>query len=155
MNELAAQSARAPLLVVATTRPEFRPPWRPEQHHCVIPLEPLNRTQAAKMIGQLTSGHVFSSEVVESVNERASGVPLFIEEVTRLLLERGDRGGAQTIPFTLHQSLAARLDRLGHAREIAQIGAVLGREFSYGLLQAVAGVEELAAAIGAVSARRG
>ena len=94
------------------------------------------------MIGQLTSGHVFSSEVVESVNERASGVPLFIEEVTRLLLERGDRGGAQTIPFTLHQSLAARLDRLGHAREIAQIGAVLGREFSYGLLQAVAGVED-------------
>jgi class 3 adenylate cyclase len=142
MNELAAQSARAPLLVVATTRPEFRPPWRPEQHHCVIPLEPLNRTQAAKMIGQLTSGHLFSSEVVESVNERASGVPLFIEEVTRLLLERGDGGGAQTIPLTLHQSLAARLDRLGHAREIAQIGAVLGREFSYGLLQAVAGVED-------------
>jgi class 3 adenylate cyclase len=140
MNELAAQSAKAPLLVVATTRPEFRRPWRPDQHHCVIPLEPLNRTQAAKMIGQLTSGHVFSNEVVESVNERASGVPLFIEEVTRLLLERGDGGGARAIPFTLHQSLAARLDRLGHAREIAQIGAVLGRGFSYGLIQAVAGV---------------
>jgi hypothetical protein len=139
MNELVALCAKAPLLVVATTRPEFRPPWRPDPHHSVIRLEPLNRAQAARMIGQLASGHALSDEVVESVHERASGVPLFIEEVTRLLLERGD-GGARAIPLTLHQSLAARLDRLGHAREIAQIGAVLGRGFSYGLIQAVAGV---------------
>ena len=76
------------------------------------------------------------------MSERTGGVPLFVEEVTRLLLERGEQGGAQAIPPTLQQSLAARLDRLGAAREIAQIGAVLGRGFSYPLLDAVAGLDE-------------
>ena len=69
-------------------------------------------------------------------------MPLFVEEVTRLLLERGEQGGVQAIPPTLQQSLAARLDRLGPAREVAQIGAVLGRDFSYALLRAVAGMED-------------
>jgi predicted ATPase len=82
------------------------------------------------MVGELASRHALSREVVEGVSERTGGVPLFIEEVTRLLLERGVEGGAQAIPPTLQQSLAARLDRLGSAREIAQIGAVLGRSFS-------------------------
>ena len=71
-----------------------------------------------------------------------AGCPLYVEEVTRLLLERGEQGGAQAIPPTLQQSLAARLDRLGTARETAQIGAVLGRGFSYALLQSVAGLDE-------------
>jgi tetratricopeptide (TPR) repeat protein len=71
------------------------------------------------------------------VGERTGGVPLFVEEVTRLLLERNAQGGAQAIPPTLQQSLAARLDRLGEAREVAQIGAVLGRDFSYRLLRDV------------------
>jgi tetratricopeptide (TPR) repeat protein len=75
---------------------------------------------------------------VKGVNERAGGVPLFVEEVTRLLLERGEQGGTQAIPPTLRQSLAARLDRLGSAREVAQVGAVLGRSFSYTLLRDVA-----------------
>ena len=79
---------------------------------------------------------------LEGLSERTGGVPLFIEEVTRLLLERGEQGGAQAIPPTLQQSLAARLDRLGSARETAQIGAVLGRGFSYALLQSVAGLDE-------------
>jgi predicted ATPase len=69
-------------------------------------------------------------------------VPLFVEEVTRLLLERGEQGGTQAIPPTLQQSLTARLDRLGPAREVAQIGAVVGRDFSYGLLHAVALMED-------------
>ena len=76
--------------------------------------------------------------MIKGVSERAGGVPLFIEEVTRLLLERGEEGGAKAIPPTLRQSLAARLDRLGSAREVAQIGAVLGRSFSYRLLRDVA-----------------
>ena len=80
--------------------------------------------------------------MVDGVGERTGGVPLFVEEVTRLLLERDAQGGAQAIPPTLQQSLAARLDRLGEAREVAQIGAVLGRDFSYRLLQAVAGVAD-------------
>ena len=82
--------------------------------------------------------------MVEGVSERTGGVPLFVEEVTRLLLERGDAGGVQAIPPTLQQSLAARLDRLGEAREVAQIGAVLGRDFSYALLRAVGGARRAA-----------
>src|SRR5271165_211446 len=142
LRALAERGAQAPLLIVATTRPEFRPPWSVRSHHSVISLSPLDRAQVAKMVGGLASRHALSREVVEGVNERTGGVPLFVEEVTRLLLERGVEGGAQAIPPTLQQSLAARLDRLGAAREIAQIGAVLGRGFSHALLQAVAGLDE-------------
>ena len=76
------------------------------------------------------------------MSERTGGVPLFVEEVTRLLLERGEQGDAQAIPLTLQQSLAARLDRLGSVREIAQIGAVLGRRILLRMLQSVAGLDE-------------
>ena len=81
-------------------------------------------------------------DVVDDVAARTGGVPLFVEEVTRLLLERGEQGGAQAIPPTLQQSLMARLDRLGPAREVAQIGSVIGRGFSYKLLKAVAGMDD-------------
>ena len=142
MRALAERGAQAPLFVIATTRPEFRPPWSVRSHHSVISLAPLDRAQVARMVGELASRHALSKDVIEGVNERTGGVPLFVEEVTRLLLERGVEGGAQAIPPTLQQSLAARLDRLGPAREIAQIGAVLGRGFSHALLQAVAGLDE-------------
>src|SRR5271165_1354233 len=138
LRALAERGAQAPLLLIATTRPEFRPPWSVRSHHSVISLSPLDRAQVARMVGELASRHALSKEVIEGVSERTDGVPLFVEEVTRLLLERGVEGGAQAIPPTLQQSLAARLDRL--AREIAQIGAVLGRGFSHSLLQAVAGL---------------
>ena len=93
------------------------------------------------MVGELAARHALSKEVVDGVSERTGGVPLFVEEVTRLLLERGEVGGLQAIPPTLQQSLAARLDRLGDAREVAQIGAVLGRDFTYALLSAVGGLD--------------
>ena len=141
LRALAERGAQAPLFVIATTRPEFRPPWSVRSHHSVISLAPLDRAQVARMVGELALRHALSKEVIEGVNERTGGVPLFVEEVTRLLLERGEQGGAQAIPPTLQQSLAARLDRLGSAREIAQIGAVLGRGFSRALLQAVAGLD--------------
>ncbi len=96
------------------------------------------------MVGELAARHALSQEVVEGVSERTGGVPLFVEEVTRLLLERGEAGGLQAIPPTLQQSLAARLDRLGDAREVAQIGAVLGRDFSHGLLRSVGGLDDQA-----------
>jgi class 3 adenylate cyclase/predicted ATPase len=142
MRALAERGAQAPLLIIATARPEFRPPWSVRSHHSVISLSPLDSMQIAKMVSELSSRHALPRDVVEGVSERTGGVPLFIEEVTRLLLERGEQGGAQSIPPTLQQSLAARLDRLGAARETAQIGAVLGRGFSYALLRSVAGLDE-------------
>jgi predicted ATPase len=142
MQALAEHGAQAPLLILATTRPEFRPPWSLRSHHSVISLSPLDRADVAQMVGELAAHHALSKEVVEGVSERTGGVPLFVEEVTRLLLERGEEGGAHAIPPTLQQSLAARLDRLGPAREVAQIGAVLGRDFTYALLRAVGGVDD-------------
>ena len=137
LRALGERGAQSPLLVVATTRPEFRAPWALRSHHSVISLAPLDRVQVRRMVGEIASQHALSDEIIDGVGERTGGVPLFVEEVTRLLLERNTQGGAQTIPPTLQQSLAARLDRLGEAREVAQIGAVLGRDFSYRLLSDV------------------
>ena len=95
------------------------------------------------MVGEIAARHALPQDVIEGVTERTGGVPLFVEEVTRLLLERGEAGGIQAIPPTLQQSLMARLDRLGPAREVAQIGSVIGRGFSYSLLSAVAGMRRL------------
>ena len=142
IQALAERGAQAPLLVVATTRPEFRAPWGMRSHHAVVALAPLDRTEVRRMVGEIAAQHALPQEVIERVSDRTGGVPLFVEEVTRLLVERGERGGVQTIPPTLQQSLAARLDRLGTAREIAQIGAVLGRDFTYGLLCDVAEIHE-------------
>ena len=97
-----------------------------------------------EMVAELSARHALSKQIVDGVTEQTGGVPLFIEEVTRLLLERGEQGGVQAIPPTLQQSLMARLDRLGPAREVAQIAAVIGRDFSYALLCAVAGMDDAA-----------
>jgi class 3 adenylate cyclase/predicted ATPase len=132
------RGAQTPILILATARPEFRPPWSLKPHHKVISLAPLDEAQVQRMIGELASRCTLSTQVMKRVSDRSGGVPLFVEEVTRLILERGERGAAQAIPPTLRQSLAARLDRLGSAREVAQIGAVLGRSFSYPLLRDVA-----------------
>ena len=123
---------------------DFRAPWSLRSHHSLISLSPLDRAGVAHMVGEISARHVLSKEVIEGVNERTGGVPLFVEEVTRLLVERGERGGVQAIPPTLQQSLAARLDRLGPAREVAQIGAVLGRDFGYLVLLDVAEIDESA-----------
>ena len=138
MQALSERGAQAPLLILTTARSEFRPPWSLRSHHSVISLAPLDAPQVQRMVADLASRHALSADVVKGLGERAGGVPLFVEEVTRLLLERGEQGGVQTIPPTLRQSLAARLDRLGTAREVAQIGAVLGRSFSYAVLREVA-----------------
>src|SRR5262249_21465351 len=103
---------------------------------------PLDRKQVRHMVGELATRHALAKEVIEGVTERTGGVPLFVEEVTRLLLERGEQGGIQAIPPTLQQSLMARLDRLGPAREVAQLGAAIGREFPYNLLAAVSRMSE-------------
>jgi hypothetical protein len=144
LRGIAERGALAPLLVVATARPEFRPPWGMRSYHVTISLAPLDREQVREMVAELSAQHALAKEVVEDVAARTGGVPLFIEEVTRLLLERDEQGGIQAIPPTLQQSLMARLDRLGAARDVAQIASVIGRGFSYSLLRDVAGMEEVA-----------
>jgi predicted ATPase len=142
LKGIAERGALAPLFLLATTRPEFRPPWGSRSHHGTISLVPLDRHQVRHMVGEIAARHALPEDVIEGVTERTGGVPLFVEEVTRLLLERGEAGGIQAIPPTLQQSLMARLDRLGPAREVAQIGSIIGRGFTYPLLRAVAGMEE-------------
>jgi class 3 adenylate cyclase/predicted ATPase len=144
LRGIAERGALAPLYVVTTTRPEFHPSWGMRSHHATISLAPLDRQQVRDMVAEISARHALAKDVVEDVAARTGGVPLFIEEVTRLLLERGEQGGIQAIPPTLQQSLMARLDRLGPAREVAQIASVIGRGFSYSLLRDVAGVEDAA-----------
>ena len=142
LRGIAERGALAPLFVLITARPEFRPPWGMRSHHSTISLAPLDRAQVRNMVGELAVRHALPKEVIDRVTERTGGVPLFVEELTRLLLERGEQGDIQAIPPTLQQSLMARLDRLGPAREVGQIGAVIGRDFPYALLRAVAGMDD-------------
>ena len=104
IQALAERGAQAPLLVVATTRPEFRAPWGMRSHHAVVALAPLDRTEVRRMVGEIAAQHALPQEVVERVSERTGGVPLFVEEVTRLLVERGDRG-RQAVPPTFSSPL--------------------------------------------------
>jgi class 3 adenylate cyclase/predicted ATPase len=142
LRGIAESGALAPLIVLVSTRPEFRLPWGMRSHHGTISLAPLDRDQVRHMVGNLAAHHVLAKDMIDGVTERTGGVPLFIEEVTRLLLERGEQGGIHSIPPTLQQSLTARLDRLGSAREVAQIGAVIGRDFTYWLLRTLTGMDD-------------
>jgi predicted ATPase len=142
MRGIAERGALAGLYVLITARPEFRVPWTTRAHHTTISLSPLDRHQVRHMVSEPAARHALPKEVIEAVMERSGGVPLFVEEVTRLLLERGEQGSVQAIPPTLQQSLTARLDKLGPARDVAQIGAVIGRDFSYTLLRSVARIED-------------
>jgi tetratricopeptide (TPR) repeat protein len=140
-NLLADQSATAPLMLIYTARTGFAVPWPMRDHHAQLALDRLSERHAREMVESVASHKQLAAETVEIVVQRATGVPLFVEELTRDLLERGSMEGQ--IPATLHDSLMARLDRLGPARELAQIGATIGREFTYELLRMVAGVSEL------------
>ena len=142
LRGIAERGALAALFVLVAARPEFPPSWGARSHHGTISLVPLDRHQVRHMVEELAARHALTKEVIEGVTQRTGGVPLFVEEVTRLLLERGELGGSQAIPPTLQQSLTARLDRLGSAREVAQISAVIGRDFSYELLRVVAGLDD-------------
>jgi tetratricopeptide (TPR) repeat protein len=135
---LVEQGATAPLLLLYTARPEFRPPWPQRAHHLQLALDRLSARDVREIVGAVAADRALADETVATLVERTGGVPLFVEELTRAVLERGDAGReAHTIPATLHDSLMARLDRLGDAKELLQMGAVLGGEFSYELLRAV------------------
>ena len=143
MQLLVEQGARSPLLLLSTARPEFQAPWTPRTHHTHLTLNRLTAREVRELVGQVVASSALSGEAVDKVIERTGGVPLFVEELTRAVLERGDaKPTAHEIPATLHDSLMARLDRLGRAKEVAQIASVIGREFSYELLHAVSPMPE-------------
>ena len=138
IQTLVEQGARSSLLLLYTARPEFKAPWAMRAHHTQIALNRLGARDVREMIEEVAARAAMSAETVATVVERTGGVPLFVEELTRAVLERGGDGANREIPATLHDSLMARLDRLGMAvKEVAQVAAVIGREFSYELLHAV------------------
>ena len=153
--DLLVERVRAlPVLVVVTFRPEFRPPWIGQPHVTSLTLNRLSRRHGTAIIERLTGGKVLPPEVQKQIVAKTDGVPLFLEELTKTILESGllreedDRYALHgplpplAIPATLHDSLTARLDRLVPVKEVAQIGAAIGREFPYELLAAVAPLRE-------------
>ena len=142
------------VLVILTFRPEFTPPWIGRPHVTMLTLNRLPRRQGAEMIAYVTGGKALPKEIAEQIIDRTDGVPLFIEELTKTVVESGivtEAGdhyavagpmAPLAIPTSLHASLLARLDRLAPTREVAQIGAALGRSFSYELISAVAGMPQ-------------
>jgi class 3 adenylate cyclase/predicted ATPase len=139
-----------PVLLIITFRPEFTPPWVGRPQVTLLSLSRLPHRQRAEMLSCLTGGKPLPSEIAEQIVHRTDGVPLFIEELTKAVVESGDLADAGdhytvtrslsplAIPTTLHASLMARLDRLASVREVAQIGAAVGRHFSHELISAVA-----------------
>jgi class 3 adenylate cyclase len=156
LGPLLGQVATANLLLILTHRPEFAPPWPNRSHFTAITLNRLPRLQAESIVRNATGGKPIPREVLEQIISKTDGVPLFIEELTKTVLESGllrerDDGYELSgplpplaIPSTLHDSLMARLDRLGSVREVAQLAATIGRDFSYELLRAIAPLNELA-----------
>ena len=154
LSLLIDQGPTTRLLTCVTCRPEFRSPWGVRAHVTPIVLNRLSRHQVADMIGRMIGGKPLPSEVVQQLLAKTDGVPLFVEKLTKMVLESGllkeslgryELTGplpALAIPTTLHDSLMARVDRLGTARGLVQLGAVLGRRFAFELLQAVSRLEE-------------
>ena len=134
---LVEQGATSGLLLLYTARPEFRAQWPLRAHHTQITLNRLIARNVRTMIEEVAARKALADETVAALVERTGGVPLFVEELTRAVLEGEANLAGRAIPATLHDSLMARLDRLGPAKEIAQIGAVIGSEFSHELLRAV------------------
>jgi TOMM system kinase/cyclase fusion protein len=154
LSLLVDQGPTARLLTLLTFRPDFRPPWTGRAHLTQVMLPRLPRRQAVEMTGRVAHGKALPSEVVEQVVAKTDGVPLFVEELTKMVLESGllqERAERYeltgplpplAIPTTLHDSLMARLDRLATVKGLAQLGATLGREFAYELLQAISPWDE-------------
>jgi tetratricopeptide (TPR) repeat protein len=137
IERLLARMADSRILVLITHRPEFQPDWTRHPHVTSLTLNRLSRGRAAE-VARAAGGASLSEEIVAIIGERAGGVPLFIEELTKSALEDGRASGESYIPETLQASLLARLDRLGgEARELAQLAAVIGREFDVQLLCAI------------------
>jgi class 3 adenylate cyclase/predicted ATPase len=137
------------VLLIVTFRPEFEPPWIGRSHVTALTINRLAQRDIDVMIDRVVANKLLPASIRQDIIERTDGIPLFVEEMTKAVLEAESEGDARrtpaavpspalAVPASLHASLMARLDRLGAAKEVAQIGAVIGREFSHGLLAAVA-----------------
>ena len=138
-----------PALLIVTFRPEFNAPWVGRSHVTSLTLNRLGEREAAAIIARLVGNQALPADVMAEIVERTDGIPLFVEEMTKAVLEAESEGAARhtvaavpspalAVPASLHASLMARLDRLGPAKEVAQIGSAIGREFSHALLASVA-----------------
>jgi TOMM system kinase/cyclase fusion protein len=146
------QVPRARLFVALVFRPEFVPPWPAQPHITNITLDRLSRGEVEVMVRSVAGGRPLPARVMNEIATKTEGVPLFVEELTRMLLESellSEHGSELTsslpalaIPSTLYDSLMTRLDRLGTAKEVAQLAAAIGREFPYDLLRAISLLEE-------------
>ena len=143
------------VLLIVTFRPEFEPPWIGRPHVTFVALNRLGEREIAALIDGVTGNKPLPASIRQDIIERTDGIPLFVEEMTKAVLEAESEAEARqtvaavapsalAVPASLHASLMARLDRLGPAKDVAQIGAAIGREFSHGLLAAVAGKPEAA-----------
>jgi len=141
LGRLVAQSATARLVLLMTARPEFAASWPPRENTTTLSLARLTRRHARDMIAALR-GNALPPETLDALVDRAGGVPLFLEELTKSLVQPGAGQGIEAIPATLADSLMARLDRLPSAKEVAQRAAVLGRELDYPLIAAISGLDE-------------
>ncbi len=145
LETLIDRIARLSALLLVTHRPEFTPPWAQAKHAATIALNPLDAAAGAQLLAAVVRDHVLPPSVVHTILKKAGGIPLFVEELTHAVLNAvpglkrdPESLGALTIPATLRDSLMARLDQLGAAKELAQIASVIGREFTAAMLRAVA-----------------
>lgn len=154
LTRIVEEAPELRLMLLATARPEFSPPWPDHRHTSAMALTRLGRSEIEAIVGDIAREKPLPPEVTEQIVRSTDGVPLFVEELTKTVLESGmlrDAGARFEltgplpplgIPSTLHASLMARLDRLASVKDVAQVGAAIGREFSYRLLAAVAGLRE-------------
>ena len=135
-----------PVLLLVTFRPEYQAPWIGRPHVTSLMLNRLTEREASAMIDRIVGNKPLPASIRKDIIERTDGIPLFVEEMTKAVLEADSEAqqtaaavpsSALAVPASLHASLMARLDRLGPAKELAQIGATIGREFSHALLAAV------------------
>jgi predicted ATPase len=155
LNLVLDQTPTAPMLVLLTCRPHFQPAWHHRSYITEMTLNHLSHTQVEQLVNRMTDGKTLPIEVLQQIIAKTDGVPLFVEEMTKAILESGyltevdghyePIGSFATfaIPATLQDSLMARLDRLVTAKGIAQLAAVIGRQFAYALLQRVSQVDEM------------
>jgi class 3 adenylate cyclase len=154
LDLLIDQTPTASIYTLLTARPAFQPPWRPRSYLAPVTLRGLSRAHVEQLVARMTAGKRLPAAVLQQIVEKTDGVPLFVEEMTKAILESGHLQEAEgqyeltgslssfAIPATLQDSLMARLDRLVTAKAVAQYAAVIGRQFSYALLHAVSQLDD-------------